>query len=905
MDNFLRVLVIDDDPAACDLVARRLCQEFPAAQVEQITEAQDLAQALKAGRPSLVIANDHLGQTNNLTTLRTIKTRWPNCPVILFADSVSQEIAREAIQASLDGYIPKSPQNLACLMVATWSALVQAQHRQAIQETEIRYRDLFTSVPVGLYRITPEAQILNANPALVRLLGYPDLASLLALNVADVVVEPQDLRRWQAQLENRGLSHNFKFTMRRRDGTTIWVEDNGRAVRDSGGRVRYYTGSLVDVTERVQAEEENRLLNQFRESVIDNASVWLTVLDLETIVSLWNKAAEEISGYSRQEAIGNPEIWDWHFPDETYRIDVYNEVMAVLDQGQELRDYEVTIRCKDGQDKVISWNARALVDKHGTPHGTIALGHDITERVRAEQALRESEERFRSVVETASDAIISTDSHGNVVSWNRAAEMIFGYTAGEIIGQPLAGIVYQDELQKALEMSQTGDSEAIETMGLRKDGDKFPVALSLAAWQEKGEVFFTSIIRDITAQVRTQQEITQRNQELVVLNEISQAITASLDLQETLTLITDHTTQLLNVAATSVFLCDQDHKVLRFMAGSSTDAAFVVGKELPMGQGIAGWVAQHGEPVLVTDTSQDPRWFKGFDQGSRFTAHSILCVPLQIMGQVIGVLQAINKRKGDFDLVDLGFLSALAAPAATAIEHARLFKQVQAAHEQLQALSYRLVEVQETERRNISREIHDESGQILSALLLGLSLLEREAAQPEAVVVRVDELAGMVEEMLASLHRLAVNLRPASLDHLGLKVALEQYLETFREGFGRQHGISVQLEMLGLGDERLPPPVETAFYRIVQEALTNVVRHAQATRVDVLLERRGDQVVTVIKDNGVGFDPQAALESGRLGLFGMRERAEMLNGTLTVESVIGAGTTVLAQVPWEENLERG
>jgi PAS domain S-box-containing protein len=545
------------------------------------------------------------------------------------------------------------------------------------------------------------------------------------------------------------------------------------------------------------------------------------------------------------------------------------------------------------------------VDKDGRPHGTIALGHDITERVRAEQALRESEERFRSVVETASDAIISTDSRGNIVSWNRAAGTIFGYTTDEIVGRPLTCIVsgqfrqvYQDGLQKALEMSQTGASEAIETMGLRKDGSKFPAALSLAAWQAKGDVFFTSIIRDITTQVRTQQEITQRNQELVVLNEISQAITASLDLQETLTLITDHTTQLLNVAATSVFLCDEDHKVLRFVAGSSTDAAFVVGKELPMGRGIAGWVAQHGEPVLVTDTSQDPRWFKDFDQESRFVAHSILCVPLQIMGQVIGVLQAINKRKGDFDLVDLRFLSALAAPAATAIEHARLFKQVQAAHEQLQALSHRLVEVQETERRNISREIHDESGQILSALLLGLSLLEREAAQPEAVVARVDELAGMVEEMLANLHRLAVNLRPASLDHLGLKVALEQYLETFRETFGRQHGINVQLEVLGLGDERLPPPVETAFYRIVQEALTNVVRHAQATRVDVLLERRGDQVLTRIKDDGVGFDPQAVLESGRLGLFGMRERAEMLNGTLTVESVIGAGTTVLAQVPW-------
>jgi signal transduction histidine kinase len=404
-------------------------------------------------------------------------------------------------------------------------------------------------------------------------------------------------------------------------------------------------------------------------------------------------------------------------------------------------------------------------------------------------------------------------------------------------------------------------------------------------------------VRDITEQVRAEEEIKLRNQELVILGEISRAITSSLDLQETLTLVTDHTTRLLNVAAASIFLCDEDNEFLHFVAGSSRDADMVLGKPLPMGQGIAGWVAQHGEPALVTDTSQDPRWFGGFDQEGYFEAHSILCVPLQIKEQVIGVLQAINKKRYDFDLVDLRFLKALAAPAATAIEHARLFKQLQETHEQLQALSHRLVQVQETERRNISREIHDESGQILSALLLGLSMLEGEAEQPQAVVARAADLTDMVESLLKSLHRLAVNLRPASLDHLGLVVALEQYLETFRESFGLERGMDLQLEIVRMEEERLPPEVETAFYRIVQESLTNVVRHAQASQARVHLERHSEWVQVSIWDDGVGFDPREAQQSGRLGLFGMHERADRLGGSLTVESAVGEGTTITARVP--------
>jgi signal transduction histidine kinase len=151
----------------------------------------------------------------------------------------------------------------------------------------------------------------------------------------------------------------------------------------------------------------------------------------------------------------------------------------------------------------------------------------------------------------------------------------------------------------------------------------------------------------------------------------------------------------------------------------------------------------------------------------------------------------------------------------------------------------------------------------------------------------------MVDDMLENLHRLAMNLRPAALDHLGLVPALEQYIETFNQ----QYSIKTQFEAVGLGEERLLPEIETALYRIVQESLTNVVRHAQATQADVLVKRRDDQVITIVEDNGEGFDPETAMQTSRLGLLGMRERAEMLNGKLVIESTPGSGTTVLVEVP--------
>jgi len=231
-----------------------------------------------------------------------------------------------------------------------------------------------------------------------------------------------------------------------------------------------------------------------------------------------------------------------------------------------------------------------------------------------------------------------------------------------------------------------------------------------------------------------------------------------------------------------------------------------------------------------------------------------------------------------------------------AVENAMLFEEVQAARARMQTLSRRLVQVQEAERRTIARELHDEAGQSLTSLLYGLRVLERDQAGNPEASARAAELTRTAESVLESLHGLAANLRPASLEHLGLEAAIRQHLA----GIGSSTGLQVRFKAHGLGGARLPSTVEIALYRIVQEALTNVVRHARATSVDVLAERREGRLVLVVEDNGAGFDTAQAAGSEQLGLLGMKERAEAVGGTLTVESAPSVGTTVVADVPFPD-----
>ena len=377
------------------------------------------------------------------------------------------------------------------------------------------------------------------------------------------------------------------------------------------------------------------------------------------------------------------------------------------------------------------------------------------------------------------------------------------------------------------------------------------------------------------------------------LRDASQALAQNLSLDAVLETLLDLFGKLVPYdSATIYFFENETHLVSRIerRAGTGQHAKANVGSQ-PISQDhpLIKAVVTGKHSQAVADTSVEQPEETPFGQ-PRMRSRAV--VPI-VDGEKVIAICGLAKREPDFYTGEhLRWLDALARQATVAIQNAWLFEQVRAGRAKLQSLTHRLVEVQEKERRYVAQELHDDAGQALTSLILDIGMLKQIAADPEAVKALAALLSEKADSVLENLHRLAMDLRPASLDHLGLVPALRQYSEITSS----QCNINIQFEAIGL-EKRLANDVEVTLYRIVQEALTNVIRHANATRVDVLLERQNERIIVMVEDNGVGFEPNLAPKPGRLGLVGMQERAEMLGGRLTIESVPSKGATILIEIP--------
>jgi signal transduction histidine kinase len=224
----------------------------------------------------------------------------------------------------------------------------------------------------------------------------------------------------------------------------------------------------------------------------------------------------------------------------------------------------------------------------------------------------------------------------------------------------------------------------------------------------------------------------------------------------------------------------------------------------------------------------------------------------------------------------------------------------QRAEREQQQLLARLVSIQEEERRRISRELHDQLGQDLHALMLGLKSIEGYGQNPLAAAPHIQQLQALTAQLEQEMRRLAWDLRPPDLDDEGVETVLQNYVEDWSQRFG----IVVDFHSRGFTSQRLPSHLETVLYRIVQEALTNVLKHAQAQRISVLLECRREYVLAIVEDDGIGWNldtlPSMRQGQGRLGMKGMQERAALVDGTVEIESTPGVGTTVFVRLPIQQ-----
>jgi PAS domain S-box-containing protein len=391
----------------------------------------------------------------------------------------------------------------------------------------------------------------------------------------------------------------------------------------------------------------------------------------------------------------------------------------------------------------------ALQERHGELARNVRqLAREIARRENAQELLQESELKFRSVVESAQDAIITVNSRGRLVAVNRGTEVLFGYRRSELIGRSVTRLIPRPLRAAALYtlecLAKGGERQhlkrPIQSVGLHRDGSEFSLEFTLAKWRTRSGVFFSGVVRDI----RERKE-------------------AELALRES-----------------------REHYI-------------------------------------------------------------------------------------------------------------RLFKEARAMEENMRLLSSRVLTVQEEERKHISRELHDEIGQALTAVNVSIAMLRSHGASDEAFRRKVDTAQQLLEHSMDLVHQFARELRPSMLDHLGPVAALQNYVKTFTERTGIKADIEGSVSVEQLNNQQ-----GTVLYRVAQESLTNVYKHAHATRVKIRLKQLPRGVCMEIADNGRAFSlPLTTNGNARqpLGLLGMQERVRLVNGQFAIESVPKRGTTVRVEIP--------
>lgn len=391
-------------------------------------------------------------------------------------------------------------------------------------------------------------------------------------------------------------------------------------------------------------------------------------------------------------------------------------------------------------------------------------------------------------------------------------------------------------------------------------------------------------------------EMVQRNRELAALNAVAQAVNTPASLDETLDRALGALLTALDLPAGWLFLLDRN--------GEDVQLTTWVGLPFELGEREIA-TALRGCPctsalrakqsvVVAPLPEQCPLRDARLNAAQLVAAH--VTVPVLARDRVLGVLGVASADAQTFSADEVKLLEAVGLELGVVVENASLWNDLREKERVRGQLLDKVIRAQEEERQRVARELHDEMGQSLTSLLVGLKMVEESSSLREAQT-RAQELRSVAGNVLDDVRALARELRPSVLDDMGLVTALERYTREYAHRFN----LAVDFQVVAWDGVRLSPQYESALYRIVQEALTNSAKYADAKNIGVLLEQRSDSVVAIIEDDGRGFDVERFLREHRdgqhLGLLGMRERAELLGGKWTIESKIGEGTTVFVQLP--------
>lgn len=787
------------------------------------------------------------------------------------------------------GYIIK-PFEQNELLAAIEMALYKHKMESKIRESEEKYRNLFKNAVEGIFQTTTEGRFLAANPAMARMLGYVSPEDLIA-NRTDIArqgyVLPEKREEFMVLLEKFGEVRGFELQAYRQDRSIVWLSENVRLVRDKQGKILFYEGTAQDISERKRAEELLRAQRDlaltvgkaetFEEgmrscletaisiSEMDCGGVYLRdessgALDLVVHQGLSSEFIARASHYEKDEP--NTQLVMAGKP-------VYTEHLRLGVPLDEVKRQEglraIALIPILHEDRVIGC---MNISSHTLPEVPV-FARDVLETIAAQvsnaivrlqikDALSKSEARYKELWDYAPVAYHILNTEGIIIRANQTEATMLGYQVQEMVGKSIFDFIlpeHRDEAQKRFRQKIQGRAvpRAENRVYIRKDGSQIFVVIDDVLERDSQGI--------ITGIKSTMVDITERKRAEL---EYKAIVNTAMDGFW----ITDIRGRFLDVNETYCRLIGYSREELLKMKISDVEA-----EEKP------------------EETARRIRKIMKVG-GDRFvTRHR------RKDGKVIDIEVSVNYNRENRDKL---FVFLRDITQRKQMEEA-LAKYIG----ELQQLSKKMISVQEAERLNISHELHDEMGQALTMLRLNIASL-RDILAPEhigEIKKKIADADALTEKLLGQIHELTLDLRPHMLDDLGLVPTLRWYSDRM----SRRLNIRILFTSKNWR-KRLDSEISTAIFRIIQEAMTNVVKYARAKKVRIRLVQKQKVIEALIEDDGCGFD-QKKIEKRKspargIGLFSMKERAALLNGECTIESQPGKGTRIHIRIPWRKAGEK-
>jgi signal transduction histidine kinase len=451
---------------------------------------------------------------------------------------------------------------------------------------------------------------------------------------------------------------------------------------------------------------------------------------------------------------------------------------------------------------------------------------------------------------------------------------------------------------------QTGDSAVIISPAPALDSETVSnryVKIILYPLEDKeGNInAIAELRRDVTMERELENQILRRHHHLHALNRISSATSGLWDLDAILNIALDTVLEIFNATTGGILLLHRQTKKLSYRVYRGLSAKYVEQMEMNLGEGVAGKVAETGEPIVLEDISKDPRAARP-DLVSTEGLGGFISVPLKAKDSVLGVMNIASHVAGKFSADDMFLMNSIGFQLGTAIEQAMLNQRLESGKERYQTLLQHALTAQEEERKRIARELHDETSQALTSLTLNLQAAitkaETDGVENADFIGQLRKIQSLAVHTQNEISKLMKELRPTLLDELGLPAAINRYAKDSLESLGTK----VNTEFEGL-EERLPTEVEVTLFRIAQGTVGNILEHAEAKNVSIRLECNDSECVLKVEDDGKGFDVNKITrvdKGGRgAGLFTMKERARLVGGACKIRSQPGKGTRIAVRIP--------